>query len=47
MVRERERQTDEPVVVEVVLPADPAAAETVSERVMGAVDRPVGSGSHM
>jgi hypothetical protein len=37
MVRERERQTDEPVVIEVVLPEDPAAAEAESERVMGVV----------
>jgi uncharacterized protein (DUF58 family) len=37
MVRERERQTEEPVVIEVVLPSDPAAAETESERVMGVV----------
>ena len=34
MVRERERQTDEPVVIEVVLPADPAEAEAEAERVM-------------
>ncbi len=39
MVRERERQTEEPVVIEVTLPADPAEAEAESERVMGAVSR--------
>ncbi len=37
MVRERERQTEEPVVIEVVLPSDPAEAEQESERVMGVV----------
>jgi uncharacterized protein (DUF58 family) len=37
MVREKERPTDDPVVVEVVLPPEPAAAETESERVMGGV----------
>jgi uncharacterized protein (DUF58 family) len=37
MVRERERQTEEPVIIEVVLPSDPAEAEIESERVMGVV----------
>jgi uncharacterized protein (DUF58 family) len=37
MTRDREDQTDEPVVIEGVLPNDPAAAETLSEQVMGAV----------
>jgi hypothetical protein len=37
MVRERERQTEEPVVIEVVLPQDQAAAEAESERVMAVV----------
>ncbi len=37
MVRERERQTEEPVVIDVVLPRDPAEAEQESERVMGVV----------
>ncbi len=37
MVRERERQTEEPVVIEVVLPADRAAAEAESERIMAVV----------
>lgn len=37
MVREKERQTDEPIVVDVVLPPDPNAAEAESERVMAGV----------
>jgi hypothetical protein len=37
MVRESERQTDEPVLVELVLPADPAAAEAEAERMMATV----------
>jgi uncharacterized protein (DUF58 family) len=37
MVREKERQTDDPVVVDLVLPPDPAAAEAESERVMAAL----------
>ncbi len=39
MVRDRERQTEEPVVIEVVLPTDPAEAEVESERVMAVVTR--------
>jgi uncharacterized protein (DUF58 family) len=39
MVRERERQNEEPVVIEVVLPRDPAEAEAEAERVMGVVAR--------
>jgi uncharacterized protein (DUF58 family) len=37
MVRESERQTDDPVLVELDLPTDPAAAETEAERMMAAV----------
>jgi uncharacterized protein (DUF2384 family) len=37
MVRESERQADDPVLVELVLPADPVAAEAEAERMMGAV----------
>lgn len=37
MVRDYERQTDEPVVVELVLPDDPFAAELEAERMMAAV----------
>jgi uncharacterized protein (DUF58 family) len=44
MVRERERQTDDPVVVELVLPVDPVAAETEAERVMAALTPLVVSG---
>ncbi len=38
MVRERERQTEDPVVIDVVLPPDPLEAEAESERVMAAVN---------
>ena len=37
MVRERERQTEEPVIIEVVLPEGQAEAEAESERVMAVV----------
>jgi len=37
MVRERERQTEEPVIIEVVLPSDPVEAEVEAERVMAVV----------
>jgi len=37
MVREFERQTDEPIVVELALPLDPVAAETEAEHMMAAV----------
>ena len=37
MVREKERQTDDPIVVDLTLPADPVAAEAESERVMAAL----------
>jgi uncharacterized protein (DUF58 family) len=37
MVREKERQTDEPIVVDLALPPDPVAAEAESERVMAAL----------
>jgi hypothetical protein len=37
MVRESERQTDDPVTVELVLPADPEAAEAEAERMMAAI----------
>jgi len=39
MVRERVRRTDDPVVVDVVLPPDPQRAEEETERVMAAVSR--------
>ena len=39
MVRETERQMDDPVVVDVVLPRDPAEAEAESERMMAAVSQ--------
>jgi uncharacterized protein (DUF58 family) len=44
MVREKERQTDDPIVVDVVLPRDVLAAEAETERVMAAVDRYLASG---
>ncbi len=37
MVREKERETDNPIVFELRLPADPSAAETECERVMGSL----------
>ncbi len=37
MVRESERQTDDPITVELVLPDDPAQAEAEAERMMGSV----------
>jgi hypothetical protein len=37
MVGEKEHQTDDPMVVDVVLPPDPPAAETEAERVMTGV----------
>lgn len=37
MVREKEHQTDDPIVVDVVLPPDPPAAEAEAERVMSGV----------
>ena len=37
MVRESERPTDDPVFVDLVLPADPAAAEAEAERIMAGV----------
>lgn len=37
MVRESERQTDEPIVVELILPPDPTVAESEAERMMAAV----------
>ena len=37
MVREKEQQTDDPIVVDVVLPPDPPAAEIEAERVMSGV----------
>jgi len=39
MVREMERHTDDPLVVDLVLPADPSEAELVSERMMATVGR--------
>jgi hypothetical protein len=44
MVREKEHQTDDPIVVDVVLPPDPPAAETEAERVMAAVARSLTQG---
>ena len=44
MVREKERQTDDPIVVDVVLPRDVLAAEAETERVMAAVDGYLASG---
>ena len=44
MVREKERQTDDPVVVDMVLPTDPLEAEAATERVMATVGRYLGSG---
>ena len=37
MVREYERQTDDPVLVELILPRDPSAGEAEAERMMAAV----------
>ena len=37
MVRERERETNDPITVEVVLPSDPREAEAITERVMAVV----------
>jgi len=37
MVRESERQTDDPITVELVLPTDPAEAEREAERMMASV----------
>lgn len=37
MVRERERQIDDPVVIDLVLPPDPDEAEQVAERAMAAI----------
>ena len=37
MVGEKEHQTDDPIMVDVVLPPDPPAAETEAERVMAGV----------
>jgi hypothetical protein len=37
MVRETDRQTDDPIIVDVVLPPDPQQAETESERIMATV----------
>ncbi len=34
MVREKERQTDDPVVIDLVLPTEPAEAEALAERAM-------------
>jgi uncharacterized protein (DUF58 family) len=44
MVREKERQTDDPIVVEVVLSAVPAEAESETERFMAAVSRYLAAG---
>jgi uncharacterized protein (DUF58 family) len=37
MVRETERQTDDPITVDVVLPSDPQKAEAETERIMATV----------
>jgi uncharacterized protein (DUF58 family) len=37
MVRETDRQTDDPIIVDVVLPPDPQQAEMESERIMATV----------
>jgi uncharacterized protein (DUF58 family) len=44
MVREKERQTDDPIVVDVVLSAVPAQAESETERVMAVVSRYLAAG---
>jgi uncharacterized protein (DUF58 family) len=44
MVRETERPTDDPIVVELDLPHDPLAAEAESERVMAALGQYVAAG---
>jgi uncharacterized protein (DUF58 family) len=44
MVREAERQTDDPLVVEVVLPPDPLEAEAETERAMATVGRELARG---
>ncbi len=44
MVRETERQTDDPVVVDVKLPVDAVEAEAVSERAMATVGRELARG---
>lgn len=44
MIREKERPTDDPVVVDVVLPADPAEAERRAERAMAVVGAHLGRG---
>jgi uncharacterized protein (DUF58 family) len=44
MVRERERQTDDPIVVELVLPTDPLAAEAECERVMASLSHVLARG---
>jgi uncharacterized protein (DUF58 family) len=44
MVREKERQTDDPIVVDVVLSAVPAEAESETERVMAVVSRYLAAG---
>lgn len=44
MVRETERHTDDPLLVEVVLPTDPSEAEAVSERMMATVGRELARG---
>ncbi len=44
MVRERERQTDDPVVIDLVLPPDPAEAELLAERAMAVIGAHLGRG---
>ena len=44
MVREVERQTDDPLVIDLVLPADPLEAEAVTERMMTTIARELAVG---
>jgi hypothetical protein len=44
MVRETDRQTDDPILVDVVLPPDPQQAEAESERIMATLSPYVGRG---
>ncbi len=37
MVREKERQTDDPIVIDLVLPPDPVEAESMAERAMAVI----------
>jgi uncharacterized protein (DUF58 family) len=37
MVREKERQTDDPIIIDLVLPDDPVEAEAIAERAMAVI----------